>query len=466
LQSIFYKYILASELSFNIMSLINHQVSMYSNRNTRKSFSFSKRKGFASMRQVLILVTILAAQFHDIKASLPTLRRMRKVIEVSDLNVESDNMGTTTSEMAQDKAISDDLAQRDLFRLLNQDTSFSMKMPSISPLHNIQPFPTNVPTLPSSRVTTSTRDELIRSKCGFTSKERSAGLYSIVSSISDTTKLENPTSSAYQALDWLDNVDSAVLCLATDRVKQRYVSAVLYYSLAGSEWKNCGAESEGCIVKQDDEKMFKNIRWLNEAHECLWFGLHCEGNKTPLNADEISYLTDIDLDDNNLVGSLPEELFELGSIQTLIMDSNKLFGNIPSEISLMTNLNTIDLDDNALDGTLPTELFNLTKLEIIDLNSNKFIGTLPSEIRNLVNIKFLQLDFNYLTGSLPAKDILPLKNIFALTLESNELTGSAEVLCDVLNERRKNYTIYLQFFQTDCAGELPEVYCPCCSKCI
>jgi len=263
----------------------------------------------------------------------------------------------------------------------------------------------------------------------------------------------------------LDNVDSAVVCLSSDRVTQRYVSALLYFSLGGAEWKNCGEESETCFVDKGDKRFFQNIRWLDEAHECTWFGMYCEGNEKPSNADEVAMLTDIDLDANNLFGALPKELYDIVSLQTIIMDGNGLTGNIMSNIGQMTNLKTIDLDDNELDGTLPTELFSLNKLAIIDLNSNNFIGSLPSEIRNLVNLRFLQLDFNYMTGDLPTQDLLPLENIFALTLENNKFTGSMEDLCDVLDERRKNDTIYLQFFQTDCAGDMPEVYCPCCSIC-
>ena len=50
----------------------------------------------------------------------------------------------------------------------------------------------------------------------------------------------------------------------------------------------------------------------------------------------------------------------------------------------------------------------------------------------------------------------------ALTLEGNLFTGTLEPLCDVRDERRLEYEIYLNFMFAECGGEDPLVECSCC----
>lgn len=50
----------------------------------------------------------------------------------------------------------------------------------------------------------------------------------------------------------------------------------------------------------------------------------------------------------------------------------------------------------------------------------------------------------------------------ALTLEGNLFTGTLEPLCEVRDERRQEYEIYLQFMFAECEGDDPLVDCSCC----
>ena len=62
----------------------------------------------------------------------------------------------------------------------------------------------------------------------------------------------------------------------------------------------------------------------------------------------------------------------------------------------------LDLRDNGLNGTLPAALGNLTELERLDLRNNSLEGPLPTELENLGRLESLQLDGNYaLAGHLP-----------------------------------------------------------------
>ena len=56
----------------------------------------------------------------------------------------------------------------------------------------------------------------------------------------------------------------------------------------------------------------------------------------------------------------------------------------------MTNLVFLDLDFNELTGTIPIELYSLTNLETLDLNNNLLTGNIDS-IGTFGNLGFLQL---------------------------------------------------------------------------
>merc|ERR1711957_406064 len=77
----------------------------------------------------------------------------------------------------------------------------------------------------------------------------------------------------------------------------------------------------------------------------------------------------LNLDDNNLKGTLPPELYHLEDLTTLNFDGtkNSLSGTIPNTFGNLLNLLTIDLDKNNLEGTLPASIFALKKLVVLIL---------------------------------------------------------------------------------------------------
>ena len=63
----------------------------------------------------------------------------------------------------------------------------------------------------------------------------------------------------------------------------------------------------------------------------------------------------------------------------------------------------MELDDNNLTGTIPAEIGNLTKLTILRLDNTKLTGPIPAEIGNLAELKLLDLQNSNLTGPIPAE---------------------------------------------------------------
>ena len=108
----------------------------------------------------------------------------------------------------------------------------------------------------------------------------------------------------------------------------KYILNVFYFSTSGHEW-------------------FDSSGWLSIEHQCTWRGIFCN--------DE-------------------------GVIESLEMESNNLSGSIPTELGLLTELSKLDLKHNTLTGSIPTELGLLTELSVMYLYKNNLNGTIPTEL--------------------------------------------------------------------------------------
>ena len=223
---------------------------------------------------------------------------------------------------------------------------------------------------------------------------------------------DDPSSPQFAALQWLLEEDEFEVCPNSRNLEQRFVVAVLYFATNGSGWKSCssGSDNENC-----DRKAF-----LSSGHECGWGGVHCT------NTGKIIWLH---MDENNMVGSLPDELGGLTSLEEIIMDDNKLSGQIPGSLGSIATLQVIDLDNNTLSGELPENLFSASSLKVLDIDHNALTGTLSTKFGQLTNLYFLQLDMNSFTGGIPS-----------------ELAG--------LNDLK-----YLSFFKTTLDGPISQEFC-------
>ena len=61
----------------------------------------------------------------------------------------------------------------------------------------------------------------------------------------------------------------------------------------------------------------------------------------------------------------------------------------------------IDLEENQLSGTIPPEIGNFSNINRIDLDDNQLTGNIPPEIGNLSSMANLALSRNQLTGAIP-----------------------------------------------------------------
>lgn len=139
--------------------------------------------------------------------------------------------------------------------------------------------------------------------------------------------LEDPTASPQErAMSWLlyeDSYDTAA------KVGERWALASLYYTWNGDNWTSADG-------------------WLSSDSECTWEHVYC---------DSFGKIRELDLSNNNLVGTIPNEIVMLNFTQSIWLRENQLSGTIPNEaLGSMPRLSILYLDNNHLTGTISVAL--------------------------------------------------------------------------------------------------------------
>ena len=156
-----------------------------------------------------------------------------------------------------------------------------------------------------------------------------------------------------------------------------------------------------------------STNWKTEAELDDWYGVTARNGR----------VTELDLGLVYLLGPIPPELGNLGSLAYLDLSSNLFSGPIPPELGNLGSLAYLDLSFNGLSGPIPPELGNLTNLTDLWLGESGLSGPIPPELGNLTNLVNLYLHTNQLSGRIPP-ELGNLANLEVLYLYANPaLTG-------------------------------------------
>ncbi|KAE8730825.1 Leucine-rich repeat protein kinase family protein isoform 2 [Hibiscus syriacus] len=132
-------------------------------------------------------------------------------------------------------------------------------------------------------------------------------------------------------------------------------------------------------------------------------------------------LVQVQLDNTNLYGALPDVFESLNSLESIRLSYNNLSGTLPASLggSMIKNL-WINNQIGGFTGTLDV-LSSMTQLSQVWVHKNMFTGQIP-DLSKCVGLFDLQLRENQLTGPVPGSLInLPgLKNV---SLSNNKLQG-------------------------------------------
>ena len=167
-----------------------------------------------------------------------------------------------------------------------------------------------------------------------------------------------------------------LICAAppeAEAVTQREALIALYDSTKGESWTN-------------------NYGWKSDTVPlCDWYGIYC-----PPDSNDV---TSIDLNNNNLDGTIPPEIEYLTNLAQLGLTGNiKLNGIIPPEIGKLTNLANLFLFGNSLTGPIPQGIGKLPNLLTLNLADNLLTGNIPATFQELSANCFVEISRNCLTG--------------------------------------------------------------------
>ena len=100
---------------------------------------------------------------------------------------------------------------------------------------------------------------------------------------------------------------------------EQYATTVIFFALTQARSPNSGEMAADFIERPE---------------VCSWDGIRCAYNYT----SEMVHVTEINLSDKGLTGSLPEEVGWLPKLARLDLSSNKLTGTIPESVYSLTRL--------------------------------------------------------------------------------------------------------------------------------
>jgi len=238
-----------------------------------------------------------------------------------------------------------------------------------------------------------------------------------------------------------DSTSTFGLCLNSFIPELRALSD-LYNSTGGANWTN-------------------NTGWPSTAAEwdaitsidqvSGWYGV------TVVDGD----ITEVNLNDNSLIGTIPESIGNLKSLTRLSLGkhltTNQLSGSIPISISELGGLEYLLLSGNQLSGEIPNEIFNILTLKNITISNNQLTGIIPDNIGNALNLTHLSVGGNQLSGEIPAS-IGNLTNLVHFDAGYQNITGSIPTTIGQLNELR-----YLSILDASLSGQIPDEIGNCSS---
>lgn len=166
-------------------------------------------------------------------------------------------------------------------------------------------------------------------------------------------------------------------------------------------------------------------------------------------------LTWIDLSGNQIIGTIPPDLWKFHKLTYLSLSHNVLTGTLPLNIGRFPRIDSIYLSHNRIDGQIPQSVGNITQLTHLFLSHNFLRGSIPTSLGGLTKLDSMSLSGNILRGQVP-QEILRIPSLRCLDLSSNSLSGSIPAQVGHLNSLTK-----MDLSLNKLSGEIPEAIGSC-----
>ncbi|GJX37545.1 leucine-rich repeat receptor-like protein kinase TDR [Tanacetum coccineum] len=136
------------------------------------------------------------------------------------------------------------------------------------------------------------------------------------------------------------------------------------------------------------------------------------------NGPNLEYLN---VSENSFNDVLPENIWTSRSLQIFSASNSKLRGEIP-KFKGCKKIYKIELDGNELNGSIPWDIDQCVKLISLNLRHNSLLGIIPWEISSIPTISEVDLSHNFLTGTIPSS-FGSSRTLEGFNVSYNQLTG-------------------------------------------
>ncbi|KAH1031114.1 hypothetical protein J1N35_043288 [Gossypium stocksii] len=167
-------------------------------------------------------------------------------------------------------------------------------------------------------------------------------------------------------------------------------------------------------LPEDINLNFPELRHLDLSNN------NFNGNLPMFFSDQLQML---DLSINQFQGGIPHGMTSnMSCLVYLRLSRNNLTGDLFPKNSSLPNLRWLYLNNNHLSGTFPYALSKSMELGIIDIQNNDLSGELSSYLPVLPKLKILLLGGNRFEGQIPVQ-ICQMRDLHVLDLSENDLSG-------------------------------------------
>lgn len=244
---------------------------------------------------------------------------------------------------------------------------------------------------------------------------------------------------------------SLLIMLYKSQIMKRRKLINLYLVISLTLFSACFTFLRGQVNSQDSlalvslysstngEQWTNHSNWL-EGPVSSWYGIVVQGDRVtkvdlfnnmlsgtiPDEIGDLTALAELNLAINQLSGPIPVAIGNLSELEKLVLSKNELSGTIPTEMGMLSILEVLTLFDNQLIGPLP-DLSALQDLTELVLGANDFTGPFPEWVSNMPNLTFVGFRRVGLTGNLPSSLFEALPNLDHLRVDNNELEGDISV---------------------------------------
>lgn len=214
--------------------------------------------------------------------------------------------------------------------------------------------------------------------------------------------------------------------------------------------------------------------WNESLHFCKWQGVTCGrrhmrvtildleqqnlGGTLGPSLGNLTFLRKLILSNTTLHGTIPKQIGRLKRLQILNLGTNNLHGEIPIEITNCTDIQGLALDFNNLSGTLPSNMhLAFPNLKQILIAVNQMSGNFPSSISNLTKLRRLDISFNAFSGPIPL-NLGQLNKLEWFGISNNSFgSGGTRDLDFLFSLTNCTQLSSLIFFKNNFGGELPDL---------